>query len=134
MYYTRVYYTGSSHLKIEVFREIPANRERQEVMWSGPWRQVCGLRFTFVRLDHAAEVSDILKGFLHPKTLEFHVCEEIQLFTTLLLILISNSISKKRNFEDNFSAKNRSKRMNENKHGSRELPSANLKSQIWVDG
>ena len=32
MYYTRVYYTGSSHLKIEVFREIPANRERQEVM------------------------------------------------------------------------------------------------------
>ena len=124
MYYTRIYYTGSSHLKIE---EIPANSERQEVMWSGPWRQVCGLRFTFVRLDHAAEVSDILKGFLNPKTSEFHVCEEIKLFTTLLLILIRNSISKKRNFEDNFSAKNRSKRMNENKHGSHELPYANLK-------
>ena len=24
--------------------------------------------------------------------------------------------------------------MNENKHGSRELPPANLKSQIWADG
>ena len=30
IYYTRIYYTGSSHLKIE---EIPANSERQEVMW-----------------------------------------------------------------------------------------------------
>ena len=80
--------TGSSHLKIEVFREIPANRERQEVTWSGPWRQVCRLRFTFVRLDHAAEVRDLRKGFLHPKTSEFHVCEEIKPFCSYWLRIL----------------------------------------------
>ena len=41
---------------------------------------------------------------------------------------------KKRNFEDNISAKIEVSEMNENKDGSRELPPANLKSQIWTDG
>ena len=39
-------------LKTEVFRNF-----------SGPCRQFCGLRFTFVRLDHAPEVSDLPQGF-----------------------------------------------------------------------
>ena len=43
-------------LKIEVFRHFPATRERQEVTWPGPCRQVCCLTFTFVPLDHAPEV------------------------------------------------------------------------------
>ena len=44
----------------------PANRERQEVTWPGPCRQVCGLRFTFVRLDPAPEISDLPQGFFGP--------------------------------------------------------------------
>ena len=47
-----------------------------------------GLRFefTFVRLDHAPEVSDLPQGFLHSKTSQSHVWEEILLLKTLLLI------------------------------------------------
>ena len=67
------------------FPELPANRKRQEVTWQGPCRQVCGLRFTFVRLDHTPEVSDLPQSFLHPKISQSHVWEEILLFTTLLL-------------------------------------------------
>ena len=33
----------------------------------GPCRQVCCLRFTFVRLDHAPEESDLPHGFLRSK-------------------------------------------------------------------
>ena len=31
-------------------------------------RQVCGLGFAFVRLDHAIEVSNLPQAFLHTKT------------------------------------------------------------------
>ena len=31
------------------------------------------LRFTFVRLDHAPEISGLSQGFLHPETSQFHV-------------------------------------------------------------
>ena len=58
----------------------------------------------FVRLDHAPEVSDLPQGFLHPKTSQSHVCEEIRLYRTLLLIDY-RILFKKQNFEDNFSAK-----------------------------
>ena len=64
-------------LKIEVFRHFP----RTENVKKSCDRQVCGLRFTFVRLDHAPEVSDVAQSFSHPKknhnpTFE----EEIRLF------------------------------------------------------
>ena len=68
------------------FFAFPANRERQEVTWSGPCRQVCGLRFTFVRLDHAPEVLDWPQGFWHPKTSQSYVWEEIRFFRIFLLI------------------------------------------------
>ena len=67
------------------FSAFPANRERQEITWPGPCRQVRGLRFTCVRLDHASEVSNLPQGFLHPKTSQSHVWEEIRLFSTVLL-------------------------------------------------
>ena len=88
------------------FFAFRANRERQEVTWPGPCRQVYGLRFTFVRLDHAPEVSDLPQGFLHPKTPQSQVWEEIRLFRIFLLIDYNRIHAfKRRNFEDNFSAK-----------------------------
>ena len=48
-------YFFNRDLKIEVFRHFP----RTENVKKSRDRQVCGLRFTFVRLDHAPEVSDI---------------------------------------------------------------------------
>ena len=67
--------------------------------------QVCGLRFTFVRLDHALEVGDLPQGFfLHPTTSQSHIWEK-----TLLLELFCLSLMEffLRNviFKDNFSAK-----------------------------
>ena len=50
------------------------------------WRQVCSLRFTFVRLDHFLEVSDLPQGFLHSKTSQPYVWEEILLVKTISLI------------------------------------------------
>ena len=44
------------------------------------------VQVTFVRLDHVPAVSDLPKGFLHPKTSQPHVSEELQLFRTLLPI------------------------------------------------
>ena len=76
-------------LKIEVFRHFPRTVNiDQEVTWWGLCRQVCGLRFTFVRLNHAPVVSDLPQGFLHPKKSQPHVWEEIQLFRTLCLLII----------------------------------------------
>ena len=78
------------------------NRECQEVTWPGPCCQVCGLRFTFVQLDHTPEVSDLPQGFLNPKTSQSHIWD----FRTLLLvdyrILFQKNIKC---FSDNFSAK-----------------------------
>ena len=56
----------SSQLNISVWRHylidyVEKSRE------PGPSRQVCGLRLTFVRLDHAPQ------GFLHPKTSQSQV-------------------------------------------------------------
>ena len=46
------------------FSAFPANRERQNATWPGLCRQVCGLRFTFVWLDHAPEKKyDFLELF-----------------------------------------------------------------------
>ena len=84
---------------------FPANRERQEITWAGPCRQVCGLRVTFVRLVHAPEVSDLTQGFLHPTTSQCHCLRRMRLFRTFLLIDYRILLSKKRNFEDNISAK-----------------------------
>ena len=50
-------------------------------------------------------VSDLPQGFLHPKTSQSHVWEEMRLFGTLLLINHQILFLKKRNFGDNFSAK-----------------------------
>ena len=49
------------------FSAFPANRQRQEVSWPRPCRRLCGLRFAFVWLDLALEVSDLQQGFPHPK-------------------------------------------------------------------
>ena len=68
------------------FAAFPASGKREEVTWLVPWRQDCGLRFTFVRLDHAPEVSDLPARFLHSKTSHSHVWEKILLFRTLSLI------------------------------------------------
>ena len=76
------------------FSAFPANRERQQVTWPGPCRQVCGLRFTFVQLDHAPD----------PNTSQSYVWKEIRLFITLLLTDY-RILFQKGNFEDNFSAK-----------------------------
>ena len=61
------------------------SREPQEVTWPVRWREVCSLRFTFVRLDHVLAVSDLPQGFSHPKTSQSHVWEEILLFKTISL-------------------------------------------------
>ena len=47
-----------------------------------------GLRLTFVRLDHALEISDLPQdaGSLHPKTSQSHVCEKVLLCRTFSLI------------------------------------------------
>ena len=60
-------------LRLTGFSAFPANRERLEITWPVRWRQVCSLRFTFVRLDHVLEVSDLPQRFLHPKTSQLHV-------------------------------------------------------------
>ena len=54
-------------LKIEVFRSFPRTTNVEKSREPGPSRQVCGLRLTFVRLDHAPQ------GFLHPKTSQSQV-------------------------------------------------------------
>ena len=79
------------------FSAFPVNGERQEVTWSGPCRQVSCLMFTFVRLDHVPEVSDLPQGFCTLKTSQSHVWGEVRLFELGIL--------RTRNFEDNFSAK-----------------------------
>ena len=55
-------------------------------------------------------------------------------FLELFCLLIIEFFSKKHNFEDNFSAKIEESWWMKKKHGSCELPLANLKSQIWADG
>ena len=75
------------YLKIKVFGHCPGgNGERHELTWPVPCRQNLGLRFTSVQHEHALEVSDLLQGFLHPKTSQSRVWEEILLFGTLSLI------------------------------------------------
>ena len=81
------------------------SRERQEVTWPGHCHQVCALRYTFVPLDHAPELSDLQQGFLHFKTSQSHVWEEVRFFWTFLLIYYRILFKRERNFEDNFSAK-----------------------------
>ena len=73
-----------------IFLIFWTNLEQCEIL---PWWenllffQKCHLRFTFVRLLHGAlGVSDLPQGFLHPKTFQSHVWEEILLFRTLSLI------------------------------------------------
>ena len=55
------------------FFGILGNREFQKVTLPGPCCQVCSLRFMFVGLDHAPEKSDLLQGFLHPKTSQSYI-------------------------------------------------------------
>ena len=75
-----------SDLTIEVFRHFPRTANVKKSRDQGLCRQVCGLRFMFVWLDHAPEESDLPQRFLHPKTSQSYVWEEIRLFRTLLLI------------------------------------------------
>ena len=67
--------------------------------------QVCGLRFTFVRLDHALEVGDLPQGFfLHPTTSQSHIWEKtllLELFCLSLMEFFLRNVT----FKDNFSAK-----------------------------
>ena len=87
------------------FSAFPANRKRQEVTWLVSCCQVCSLRFTFIRLDHAPEVSDLPQGFLHSKLSQSHVWEEIRLVRTISLINYWTIFFIELNFEDDFSAK-----------------------------
>ena len=65
--------------------------------------QVCGLRFTFVRLDHALKAGDLPQGFLHPTTSQSHIWEKtllLELFwLSVMEFFLRNAI-----FKDNFSA------------------------------
>ena len=92
-------------LKIESFRHFPRTANVNQITWAGPCRQVCGLRVTFVRLVHAPGVSDLTQGFMHPTTSQCHCLRRMRLFRTFLLIDYRILLSKKRNFEDNISAK-----------------------------
>ena len=69
--------------------------------------------------------------FLHPKTSQTYVWEEIWLFTTLLLKDCRILFQKKGR---QFLSWNRGKWMNEKKHGNCELPPAKLKFQTRADG
>ena len=86
----------SRNLKIEVFdisREQRTSRSHVTMVLPS------GLRFevfTLERLDHDPELIDLPQSFLLPKTSQSHVWEEIN---------INEFCMKKRNFEDNFSAK-----------------------------
>ena len=69
--------------------------------------QVCGLRFTFVRLDHALEVGDLPQGFFASYNITIPHLRENTTFRTLYLICLSVMEFFLRNaiFKDNFSAK-----------------------------
>ena len=74
------------YLKIKVFRHFPRTTNVKKSR-----DQCLAIRFAvsrsrFERLDHALEVRDLPQGFLHPKTSQSHVWEEILLFRTLSLI------------------------------------------------
>ena len=72
-------------LKIRRFSPFPASRERQKVTWPVRCRQVCGLKFRFVRQDHVLEVI-YRKVFLRPKSPQSHVWEETLPFRTISFI------------------------------------------------
>ena len=59
--------------------------------------QVCGLRFTFVRLNHALEVGDSPQGFFASYNVTIPHLRENTTFRTLLLISYG-IFSWKRNF------------------------------------
>ena len=91
-------------LKIEVFRHFPrtANVKKSR-------DQVLAVRFavwglTLIRLDHAPEVSNLPQRFF---TLKPHnpTFKKKNHFLELFFLLIIEFYFKKRNFEDNFSAK-----------------------------
>ena len=48
--------------------------------------EVCGLRFKFVWLDNAVDISEVPQGLLWPITSQAHVWEDIVPLRTLLLI------------------------------------------------
>ena len=71
----------AQELSIVVFRNYPRTANVKKSRDQG-----LAVRFTFVRLDHTPEVSDLPQSFLHPKRWQSHLWEEMLLFTTLLLI------------------------------------------------
>ena len=75
---TSKFYTRD--LKIEVFRLFSRTTNVEKSR-----DQDLAVRFTFV-VDHAPDVSDLPQSFLHPKTSQSHVWEEIRLFRTFLFI------------------------------------------------
>ena len=95
-----VYMSIETLIKSRLFFGVPANRESQEVTWLVPGRQLCGLRFTFVWLDNAVDISEVSQGLLWPITSQAHVWEDIVPLRTLLLINHRNVILK-----DDFLAK-----------------------------
>ena len=78
----RIQVSSACTLETLRLRFFSISREHQEFTWPGPCHQVCCLRFTFVRLDHTPEVSDLLQGFLNPKTSQSHIWD----YRILLLI------------------------------------------------
>ena len=88
--------------------------------------------FTCVWLDHALEVrADLPQGFLHSKTSQFHVREEMLLFGILLLnnywILFHRNVTLKIIHHLKYKWV---EWMNENKQGSCEVPPAN--TIVWI--
>ena len=90
-----------NNLKIEVFGISREPRtSRSHVTRASP----SGLRFE--RLGPRSRGNWFTaRFFLHPKTSQSHVWEDIQLFRTLFCLSINEFCIKKRTFEDNFSAK-----------------------------
>ena len=120
-------------LKIEVFRHFP----RTENVKKSRDRQVCGLRFTFVRLDHAPEVSDIALSFSHPKKITIpRLKKKYDFFELFCSLIIEFYLKKKSDFEDRFSAKIEVSGWvkTNTPHDRSELPPPNLKSEIWAEG
>ena len=83
-----------------ISRELRASRSHV----TRPCRQVCGLRLNLKRLDHAPEVSDLPQGFFTLKPHNPTIKKKNHLLE-LFCLLIIEFYFKKRNFEDNFSAK-----------------------------
>ena len=60
-------------LKIGVFWHFRLTANVKKSRDQCPAVRIWGLRFTFVQHEHALGLSDLLQGFLHPKTFQSRV-------------------------------------------------------------